>query len=104
MIVEERIYTLHPGKTGEYLALYQAEGMAIQTRILGRMLGFFTTDIGPLNQVVHLWGYDSFDERARRRAELYADPGWLAFVAKALPHLVRMESKILLPTAFSPIR
>ena len=60
MIVEQRTYTLHPGKVPEYLRLYQAEGMAIQTRILGRMVGYFTTEIGPLNQIVHMWGYDSF--------------------------------------------
>jgi len=37
MIVEERIYTLQPGTTAEYLRLYEAEGMAIQVPILGRM-------------------------------------------------------------------
>lgn len=104
MIVEERIYTLHPGKLPEYLRLYESEGMAIQTRILGRMVGYFTTDIGPLNQVIHMWGYDSLDERGRRRAEMAADPGWKSYVAKIQPLVRTMENKILLPTAFSPIR
>lgn len=104
MLVEERIYTVHIGKTAEYLKLYEAEGMAIQTRILGRMLGFFTTEFGPLNQVIHLWGYDSLEDRARRRAELWSNPAWLAFAAKAMPLLVSQENKLLNPTRFSPIR
>ena len=29
MIVEERIYTTHPGKWREYLELFEAEGLAI---------------------------------------------------------------------------
>jgi hypothetical protein len=104
MIVEQRTYTLHPGKVPEYLRLYQAEGMAIQTRILGRMVGYFTTEIGPLNQIVHMWGYDSFEDRARRRAEMAADKGWQAYIAKIQPFIQKQESKILVPTAFSPIR
>jgi len=30
MIVEERIYTLHPGQVGEYMRLYENEGFPIQ--------------------------------------------------------------------------
>ena len=52
---------------------------------------------------MHLWGYDSLDDRARRRAALMADPDWRAFLAEILPLLETQESRILLPTAFSPI-
>jgi hypothetical protein len=104
VIVEERTYTLYPGKTPEYLRLYQSEGMAIQTKILGRMVGYFTTEIGPLNQIVHMWGYDSFEERSKRRAQMAADEGWKAYVAKIQPLIRTQESKILVPTAFSPIK
>ncbi len=104
MIVEERIYTLHPGKVPEYLRLYESEGLAIQTRILGRLIGYFTTEVGPLNQIIHMWGYDSLEERTRRRAELMADAGWKAFVVKLQPLILTMENKLLTPAPFSPIR
>jgi hypothetical protein len=58
MFVEERIYTLHPGKIPAYLKLYEEEGMAIQTRILPAMVGYYSTEIGALNVVVHMWGYE----------------------------------------------
>ena len=104
MIVEERIYTLYPGKSAEYLRLYEEEGLEVQKRILGRMVGYFTTEIGPLNQIIHMWGYDSFEERTRRRAELFKDPTWLAYVQKIRPFVMKQENKILLPTSFSPIQ
>jgi hypothetical protein len=104
MIVEQRTYTLQVGKVPEYLKLYEAEGLAIQTRILPRMVGYYTTEIGPLNQIIHMWGYDSFEERTRKRAELGADPGWQAYVAKIRPLILSQETKILLPTSFSPVR
>lgn len=100
MIVEQRTYTTHPGKWRDYLALYEAEGLAIQKRILGRMVGYYRTEIGPLNQIVHMWAYQDLNEREERRDALAADPGWKAYVAKMLPMLQSMESKILLPTKF----
>ena len=72
MIVEMRAYVLHPGQQGPFLALMEREGIAIERRILGRMLGFYTCEIGTLNQVVHMWGYDGFDDRDRRRARRWA--------------------------------
>ena len=103
MIVEERIYTVEVGKTAEYLRLYEQEGLAIQSRILGNLIGYFQTEVGPLNQIIHMWGYESFDDRTRRRAEMWRDEGWNAYVAKVRSFIVKQENKILIPTAFSPI-
>jgi hypothetical protein len=100
MYVEMRTYTLHPAKVADYLKLYETEGMAIQKAILGRMVGYYSTELGPLNQVVHMWAYADLNERAERRARLAADPGWRAYVAKMLPLLVTQESKILNPASF----
>ena|SRR5271165_1256316 len=102
MIVEMRTYTLHPGMAASYLKLYEAEGLATQTRILGRLLGYYSTEIGNVNQVIHLWGYDSFEERLKRRAALFADPVWLAYIPKIREMIVTQESKILNPAPFSP--
>jgi NIPSNAP len=104
VIVEERIYTLEPGKTPEYFRLYEDEGLAIQVPILGNLIGYFSSDIGDLNLVVHLWGYESLDERTRRRAELMADAGWQAYTAKIRPLIRTMKNRILIPAPFSPLR
>jgi len=100
MVVEMRTYTLQPAKTADYLKLYAAEGLAIQKPILGRMVGYYSTELGPLNQIVHMWAYADLNERAERRAKLAADPGWQAYVAKMRPLLVTQESKILNPAPF----
>jgi hypothetical protein len=76
MIVEERCYTLKPGTVALYYQDYDPRGLRIQRRILGNLIGYFHTEIGELNQVVHLWGYESLAERERRRALLAADTEW----------------------------
>jgi hypothetical protein len=102
MIVEERIYTAQPGKSLEYVRMYEAEGLAIQRPILGNLVGYFTTEIGTLNQIVHLWAYEDLADRAARRATLLGDPRWKAYSAKVVPLLLTQENKILVPAPFSP--
>ncbi|WP_439575688.1 NIPSNAP family protein [Phreatobacter sp.] len=102
MIVEERIYTLMAGKVPDYLKAYEAEGLAIQKAILGTMVGYFSTEFGPLNQIVHLWAYKDLADREERRRRLDADAGWQAYVAKVRPWVVSQENKLLIPAAFSP--
>lgn len=102
MILEERIYTCHAGKAPQYVQMYEAEGFAIQRPILGHLVGYFTTEIGPLNQVVHMWAYESMEDRAARRARLLADPAWRTYAVKVQPFVLTQENRILVPTRFSP--
>ncbi|THT99331.1 NIPSNAP family protein [Lampropedia puyangensis] len=100
MIVEQRTYTTHPGQWRAYLALYEAKGLAIQQRILGRMVGYYHCDIGEMNQIVHLWAYEDLNERSQRRGQLLADPDFRAYVHEMLPLLQKQESRILVPAPF----
>ena len=42
----------------DWLALYQSDATAVQTDHLGQLIGFFYR-IGVVNQVVHIWAYES---------------------------------------------
>jgi len=96
MIVDHRTYTVHPGKLNDYLKIYQELGLPLQQKHLGKLVGWYTSmDIGPLNQVVHLWAYDDLADRAARRAALAKEPGWGEFLKQGMPLLQSMENKIL---------
>jgi len=103
MLVEHRRYVLQPGRQADFLALMQGEGIAVERRILGRLLGFYTTEVGTLNQVIHLWGYDSFEDRQRRRQALAACPEWVRFLPKVLPLIREMENQLLVPAPFAAV-
>jgi hypothetical protein len=104
MIIEHRTYTVAQGRMEEYLALYERAALPLQLKYLGHLVGFFTSEIGPLNQVVHLWRYDSLADREARRARMNADPEWRAYVKSIAGMFVSQESKILNPTRFSPLQ
>ena len=103
MIMEQRTYDFHPGAIPKFFQLYESSGArALQARILGTLVGYYVSEIGPLNQTVHLWAYASLDDRAARRAALMNEQAWRDFLGQVVPMIQRQESKILLPTAFSP--
>ena len=101
MIVEMREYTLHAGKVPEYLQLYEREGLEIQREILGRLVGYYTTEVGEaVNRVVHLWAYESFEDRQARRRRLAADPGWQSYLQKMRPMLASQRNRLMHPAPF----
>lgn len=106
MYYELRTYTIKPTRLADWLALYEREALAVQTEHLGNLVGFFTTEFGEANQVVHIWAYESLDDRAARRARMAADPRWAAFGKqnKELDAVVTLESRIMRPTGFSPLK
>ena len=105
MIVDLRTYTMVPGRLGAYLKLYEAEGLPIHIRHLGRPIGIFTTDVGELNQVVFFWGYESQADREKRRAALEADPDWVSYRRKSAEagNVQHQENKLIRSTEFSPL-
>src|SRR2546426_378233 len=104
MIYELRTYTLQPGKQPEYLKLNAEVGRKIRGDKYGKFEGGWTSEFGMLNQSVHLWVYPDLNERAAARAKALGDPDWQAFLGKALPLLMTMQSAVLIPTTVSPMR
>ena len=76
MIYELRTYTVKPGTLGDMIKAASTISRDIRKNDYGKLEGYWSTEIGPLNQVLHMWSYDSFDERARLRAELARNPRW----------------------------
>tara|TARA_B110000014_G_C19536389_1_gene287549 strand:+ start:57 stop:371 length:315 start_codon:yes stop_codon:yes gene_type:complete len=104
MIIEHRTYKIKPGKLNTLMELYEKLGMDVHKKILGNQIGYFYTEIGPLNEIVHLYGYESLDDRARRRKELSENETWQKFISQAIDFIENQESKILLPAKFSAIK
>jgi hypothetical protein len=60
--------------------------------------GFWHTEIGPLNQVVHIWPYQDVAELMRVKAEVEKDDAW----PNLSDLLIKSSADILLPFAFTP--
>ena len=74
MIVEMRTYTLKPGTTAQFEERF---GAALPARAkVSPLAAFWHSEVGPLNQVIHVWPYETMDERTRLRAEATKLQGW----------------------------
>ena len=102
MIVEQRTYTFAPLLIKGFLEMYEKRGHAVHRKHLGRLLGYYTTEIGELGEIVQLWAFNDYADRSCRRAALWSDPEWISFCAESAAPLA-MHSRILVPTAFSPL-
>lgn len=100
MYVEERVYRLKPGCIGAYFALYEAKGLEPQSRYLNTMLGYYASEVGDLNEVIHLWAHRSLDERDENREKMRADPDFQAYWQEVRGMIVQQRTRIMKPAPF----
>lgn len=103
MVYEMRVYTLQPGKVPEFQALIEKEALPIISKY-SKLVGWWSTEVGPLNEVVHIWAYEDLNHRAQARAAQGEDPQLQAFRPKAQAMIVSQYNKIMTPASFSPLQ
>ncbi|XP_069134850.1 protein NipSnap-like isoform X2 [Argopecten irradians] len=99
-IYEMRSYTLKPGTMIEWGNNW-ARG--IKSRADEPVCGLFS-QMGELNTVQHIWGYTDLQSRKETREQAWSKPGWDECVAYTVPLIRHMQSRILIPTPFSPLQ
>ncbi|MEE8442173.1 MAG: NIPSNAP family protein [Dehalococcoidia bacterium] len=97
MIYEMRTYTLKPGTVPDFEAGF-AEALPHRQKY-SKLGAFWHTEVGPLNQVIHVWPYEDLAERAQVRDAAVQDPNW---PPKTGEFVVSQETEILLPAPFMP--
>jgi NIPSNAP len=96
MIYELRTYTVKPGTLGEMVKAASTVSRDIRGDEYGKLEGYWSTEIGALNQVMHMWSYRDFEERAKLRAELSKNPRWSGeYLPLIRPLLVRQDVRFL---------
>lgn len=106
MLYEMRTYTLKPGQTTRWLELYEAHALPVLLATEGMtLIGYFRTEVGPLNRVVHIWSYPDYAARARTLAAVAAHPAWTRdFLPQAQPCLEAQETVLMTGVRFSPLQ
>jgi hypothetical protein len=101
MIYELRTYTVKAGTIGEMVKAASTVSREIRADNYGKLEGYWSTEIGPLNQVMHLWSYSDLNERSRLRTELGKNARWTGdYIPLIRPLLVRQDVRLL--TAIRP--
>ena len=92
MIYEFRTYDLTPGSVPEVMKRF---GDAYEKRKeLSELAAFFYTEIGPLNQILHIWPYSDTKEREKVRAEAVNSGVW---PPKISDYILNQHVEIMVP-------
>lgn len=98
MIHELRTYTFHPGKLPEYLKIAETVGRPIRGNDYGVNRGYWTSEFGTVNQIWHLWEYESLDAREVLRQKLAQNDDWRTkYVANIRGLIQKQEIRFLKP-------
>lgn len=101
-IYELRTYQVTVGKMAEVVRLYAQEGWPALQKHPDRLLGYFTGDVGALNQLVHLWKFEDEADRRQFWSAVMADPDFQAFVAQLRPLLQSQHNQLMLAAPWGP--
>lgn len=98
-IYEMRTYTYNPGDIPKVI---EAWGGAIEERQkYSPLVGAWYSDVGQLNRWVHMWAYESMEQRMKVRAETREKGVWPP-PSGVSP--IKQENKLLIPAACSPMQ
>tara|TARA_R110000868_G_scaffold10900_8_gene52754 strand:+ start:4599 stop:5222 length:624 start_codon:yes stop_codon:yes gene_type:complete len=99
MIYEVRTYRLKPRSVPEFVNTF---GKAYEKRqALSKLAAFFVTEIGPLNEVIHIWPYKDAAEREKKRIRSAQDKKY-AWPPKIGHLLESMQSEVYVPSPMTP--
>ena len=98
MIYELRTYNVKPG-TVDLVENSLAQVLSIREKY-SKLAGYWHTEIGPLNQVVHLWPYESFEQMSQITEAAVKDPSGKWPPQNPENSILEMESELLEPAPF----
>ena len=103
-LYEKRTYSITVGQMSEVARFYTDEGWPVlESSGLGKnLVGYFISDTGPLHQLIHLWRFESDSDRRDFWKRLYANKGFMAFVAKIRPFIQAQEVQLLISAPWGP--
>lgn len=97
MIYELRMYTTKPGKMKHVVNSSATVAQKIRNGdTYGKLIGHWWSEIGKMNQYVHMWEYQNVEEMRRLRSELSSRDDWKKeFVPLVGPYILSQEIRLL---------
>lgn len=103
-LYEMRTYTLYVGKLGEAVKLYKELGWPALEKggYDKKLVGYFTSDVGTLNRLVHLWKFEDDADRRSHWGTLFQDEDFMAFAGQIRPLILTQENQLLQEAPWGP--
>ncbi|TIB67610.1 hypothetical protein E3Q24_04130 [Wallemia mellicola] len=101
-IFELRRYQLKPGSLLQWESFWR-KGLEARRQFV-TPVGAWFSQVGQLHNVTHMWQYPDFESRKRTREQAWTVDGWAYTVSETVKLCNTMETSILEPLPFSPLK
>ena len=103
-LYEKRTYSIRVGQMTEILKLYTEEGYPVleEEGFSKNLVGYFVSDTGRLHQLIHIWRFDSDEERRAFWGRLYASEKFMAVAVKLRLLIETQEVQLLSSAPWGP--
>ena len=101
-IYELRTYTFQVGKLDQAKTLYIEKGWPALEKYQDKLVGYLVSDVGPLNQLVHLWRFANDEDRRSHWDTLFADRDFMEFAGQLRALEVSQENRLLTSAPWGP--
>ena len=96
-----RTYDIAMGKTPEYMAAVREIALPVRESYGIKLAGWYYTDVGALNRVVHIWAYRDYAHFEEAREAFRTDERWVSdYVPRVKGIVLRQENQLMLASDF----
>ena len=96
MIYDMRTYDIEMGKVSEYMAAVRDVALPVRESHGVKLTGWYFTDIGTLNRVVHIWAYRDYSHYEEAREAFRSDERWLnEYLPRVRGMIVRQKNQMM---------
>ena len=103
-IFELRTYTLHVGKLGQAIQIYNELGWPALKKYNENIVRYFLGDVGALNQIIHVWQFEDDNNRRELWKTIYADKDFIKFASEFRPLVLSQENKLMTAAPWTPVK
>ena len=101
MIYEFRTYQIKTGSLQKVMSLFKDKIEGRNT--ISKLGAFWYTEIGHLNQIIHVWQFEDDNSRRALWKTIYADQDFLKFATEFRPLVLTQENKLMTAAPWTPI-
>jgi hypothetical protein len=102
-VYDFRMYTLKPGATPDYMAAVRELALPIRQKYGVKLAGWYYSDVGEINQVVHIWWFQDHAHMIEAKAKVAADPDWTQkYLPRVRDLIVAQKTYLMLSPDFAP--
>lgn len=103
-IYEMRTYYVKPKAFAEFMQLTN-DYIHLKADSNSKLNGYWTSDIGGLNEVTHIWEYDSYTQKMEAQKSLLQDETWVNnYRKKILKMLVKQDNLVMNPCPWFDVK